>query len=71
MVNSDATYSYEQNTVYTVILTLPKYSLIDNAFTLAEIINDTPMLTRTILYYPTINIPSNSWLRHSFVKAPI
>jgi hypothetical protein len=23
--------------------------------------------TRTILYYPTINIPSNSWLRHSLL----
>jgi hypothetical protein len=25
------------------------------------------MATRTILYYPTINIPSNSWLRHSLL----
>lgn len=25
------------------------------------------MITRTILYYPTINIPSNSWLRHSLL----
>jgi len=25
------------------------------------------MTTRTILYYPTINIPSNSWLRHALL----